>query len=145
MRPRPRVRMEPVDILVGAAAIEIAVLARLHAKGLAVSLDDLEWNRGRGLLQTPEYLVLRIKSVDAPVVMRVFRRRDLADAAHTITWHVRHQIEQLVHQCIRPINPSAGMPRLPQTPDGGSAQDHSAACVAPEAESRVGGFEHAAG
>ena len=118
MRPQSRYHMGPADVLVGAAAIEMALLARLHARGIEVDADDLEWNGGRGLLRTQEYLVLRIRSANTPAVMRVFRRRDLADAAHTITWHVRHQIDQLVHQCIRPMNPDAEMPRLPQASEG---------------------------
>src|SRR5688572_26853372 len=114
------------DILVGAAVIENAVMACFRTKGIAVNVADIEWNRGRGLFQAPEYLQLSIRAMDAPPVMRVFRRNDLATAARSMTWHVRHQIDQLVHQCIRPTNPGAAIPRLSQPPKVSPVQDQIA-------------------
>jgi hypothetical protein len=111
------------DILVGAATIENALLARLRTKGIPVGVDDIEWNRGRGLLQAPEYLQLSIRSAGAPPVMRVFRRNDLMKSAHAITWHVRHQIEQIIQQCIRPVSPGAVMPQPSQPPKVSQVQD----------------------
>jgi hypothetical protein len=102
------------DILVGAAAIEIALLRRLRAREVEVDADELEWNGGRGLLRMPEYVVLRVRSKNTPVVMRVFSRKDLAKAAHAITWHVQNQIDQLVYQCLRPISPKAEIQQSPQ-------------------------------